>query len=173
MYSVLEGLDQGVQYNSSTSFLHNPTLTTSASILNLSAEYNHHPGPDQQQQQQQPYDVAGEYKVEPATPTPFPAYPTTYTPSPSSSGCESPGTPGFNYFPCSLNDSSGTATSERLVVPFPAPTPPLSATLHAKEVEHSLSDTDRKSGQCSFSSEQIDCICDNLHNRGDFRTLGR
>ena len=57
---------------------------------------------------------------------------------------------------------------ERLAVPYPAPTPPLSATHLAKEAQHALPDTEVK-----FSSQQIDCICDSLQQRKDMATLGK
>ena len=101
----MEGLDQGVQYNSPT-YLHTPVLTSTASILNLSSEYHPASLPSSSDQQ---YDQSHEYKTEPATPTcsqdNFTSYSGAFTPSPSSSGCESPRTPGngYSYFPCNLH----------------------------------------------------------------------
>ena len=68
----------------------------------------------------------GHYKTEPTTPGvggeySYPSHP--FTPSPSSSGCESPSTPptSFNSFYPSLE------ATDRLAVPYPAPTPPTHA----------------------------------------------
>ena len=161
----MDGLDQGVQYNSSYN-LHTPTLTSTASILNLSAEF--HPANTDQQYDQQ------EYKTEPATPSctqdNFNTYPASFTPSPSSSGCESPSTPvtQYNNYFCNLSD-----TTERVVVPFPAPTPPRPASHISKDVTHRLPDPHDMKSQCNFSTEQIDCICDNLQNRGVIEVLGK
>lgn len=170
MYSVMEGLEQGVQYNT-PSYLHAPTLTSTASILNLSSEFHSSSLTSNSGEQ---YDQSHEYKTEPSTPTctqdTYNSYPTTFTPSPSSSGCESPSTPGngYNYFPCNLHESA-----ERDVVPFPAPTPPLSASHQSKDIQHILPEPIDRKSQCSFTPEQIDCICDNLQNRGDIEMLGR
>jgi hypothetical protein len=167
MYSVMEGIDQGSIYNTPSSYLHGPALTTS--IINLSSEYNNialHRSADQE------YENHGEYKSEPATPTcqqdSFTSYPTSFTPSPSSSGCESPGNhaKGFNYFNLGEN-------KDHLEVPFPAPPPPLSANHKSKDNQHGIPDTLEVKSQCSFSDEQVDCICDNLQNRGDIEMLGK
>ena len=147
--------------------LHPPPLTSSASILNydtsplqsVSTDHSHN---------QEYHD--GQYKTEPTTPT-CPnmshsdtySYPTPFTPSPSLSGSESPRTPGPSYqsfYPPTLEGG------ERLSVPYPAPTPPLSATHLGKDTHHTLPDTDLK-----FSTEQIDCICDTLQQRRDMSTL--
>ena len=77
-----------------------------------------------------------DFKTEPVTPGlghpgesayPYPGVP--FTPSPSSSGCESPGTPypSSSFYPPSSLDST-----ERLPVPYNAPSPPLSASLTSK-----------------------------------------
>lgn len=169
MYSVMDGLEQGVQYNSSYNLHNTPVLTTTTSILNLSSEF--HPAPSDQQQYEQQ-----EYKTEPATPSctqdTFNTYPTSFTPSPSSSGCESPSTPvnQYNNYFCNLSDTTNT---ERVVVPFPAPTPPLSASHISKDIAHRIPDPNDMKSQCNFSAEQIDCICDNLQNRGVIDVLGK
>ena len=56
----------------------------------------------------------------------YPGYPSTFTPSPSLSGSESPRTPNSYYTPsASVYPPTSLETGgERLAVPFPAPTPP-------------------------------------------------
>ena len=118
----------------------------------------------------------GGYKREPSTPVTCPplhsdysSYPTPFTPSPSLSGSESPRTPNSYYQPSSaVSYPPVLEGGERLAVPYPAPTPPLSATHLAKEAQHALPDTEVK-----FSSQQIDCICDSLQQRKDMATLGK
>ena len=84
---------------------------------------------------------------------------------------ESSRTPNSYNYPPSVSGSVYPPTSleggERLSVPFPAPTPPLSATHLAKE--HSIPDSE---AAVKFSNEQIDCICDTLQQRKDMNTLG-
>ena len=58
-------------------------------------------------------------------------------------------------------------SGERLAHPYPAPTPPLSATHLGKENLHGLPDPELK-----FSHEQIDCICETLTQRRDMVRLG-
>ena len=129
------------------------------------------------------------YKTEPTTPTTtchqmipdatYPNYPcTAFTPSPSSSGCESPRTPGYTYYPPHL-------PTEGSSVPYPAPTPPLSATHHSKDSPHALPpistnmqlheqhSQDKRTGCSQFTEEQVDCICDSLQQREDIETLGK
>ena len=152
-----------------------PSLTSSTNILNYDATSPLAPS------EQQIHTTGGpgefpEYKREPSTPTQlanmpeYPAYPSAFTPSPSLSGSESPRTPNSYYQPSSSSVYPPTSLEggERLAVPFPAPTPPLSATHLAKEVQHSLPDTE----SVKFSNEQIDCICDTLQQRKDMNTLG-
>jgi hypothetical protein len=200
MYSVMEGLEHGLHYSSSpTSFLHPPPLTSTASILNLSSEFSlaSVPSAIEQQQQHQYEPLQGhEYKTEPATPScpgqeTYSFLPTAFTPSPSSSGCESPNTPGPGYifFPSSANLQEGGA--ERISISFPAPTPPLSASHQSKDGgvplhhhnghhghghHHALAETslvEAGKSQCSFTDEQVDCICDNLQQRMDVEMLGK
>lgn len=146
--------------------LHPPPLTSTSSILN----YDTSPHQSTDHSHNQEYHD-GQYKTEPTTPT-CPnmshsetySYPTPFTPSPSLSGSESPRTPGPSYqsfYPPTLEGG------ERLSVPYPAPTPPLSATHLGKDTQHNtLPDPDLK-----FSTEQIDCICDTLQQRRDMTTL--
>ena len=142
-------------------------LTSTASILNYDPTSPHHqPSSDVHGQDFQ--DV--QYKREPSTPTcpvsqDYHSYPSAFTPSPSLSGSESPRTPNSYYqspYPSTLEGG------ERLTVPYPAPTPPLSATHLAKEGHHAIPDADIK-----FSESQIDCICDSLQQRKDMATLGK
>ena len=156
-----------------------PTLTSSANILNYDPSSPLASG-DQQMHSSGVASEFPEYKREPGTPTnslanmsEYPGYPSTFTPSPSLSGSESPRTPNSYYTP-SASASVYPPTSletggERLAVPFPAPTPPLSATHLAKEPHHTLPDTE---ATVTFSNEQIDCICDTLQQRKDMNTLG-
>ena len=158
-----------------------PTLTSSANILNydpsspLAASSS-----DQQMHGNAVTSEFPEYKREPGTPTntmanmEYPGYPSAFTPSPSLSGSESPRTPNSYYTPSASGGvyppTSLETGGERLTVPFPAPTPPLSANTHlAKEPQHSLPDTE---AAVQFSNEQIDCICDTLQQRKDMNTLG-
>lgn len=150
-----------------------PSLTASANILNYHDPSS--PMASNGEQQIHTGEQFSEYKREPGTPTnaaplEYPSYPSAFTPSPSLSGSESPRTPNSYNYPPSVSASVYPPTSletgtERLSVPFPAPTPPLSATHLAKE--HSIPDTEVK-----FSNEQIDCICDTLQQRKDMNTLG-
>jgi hypothetical protein len=181
MYSMMEGVEHGLHYSSSpTSFLHAPPLTSTASILNLSSEFSiaSVPAPGEQQHQFQQPHQSHEYKTEPSTPscpsqeTTYSSFPTPFTPSPSSSGCESPNTPGpvYNFFASSLHHEA----TDPITISFPAPTPPLSASHQSKEVSHHrLADSlEAKSQSCSFTDEQVDCICDNLQQRMDVEMLG-
>ena len=141
------------------------SITSSSNILNYDPSSPHHGS----EHNTDFMDV--QYKREPSTPTMTVPhqdynYPTTFTPSPSLSGSESPRTPssyyqGQGYPPTSLDGG------ERLTVPYPAPTPPLSATIN-KDQNISIPDPDVK-----FSNEQIDCICDTLQQRKDMSTLGK
>ena len=144
--------------------LHPPPLTSSSTIMNYETSPHQAPSTDHQEFHD------GQYKTEPTTPTcpnmshsdTYSSYPTPFTPSPSLSGSESPRTPNPSY-PSFYQTLEG---GERLTVPFPAPTPPLSATHLSKDTHHTLPDTDLK-----FSTEQIDCICDSLQQRRDMATL--
>ena len=153
-------------------YLPSPSLTASANILN----YPSSPLASNGEQQLHSGEQFSEYKREPGTPTngaplEYPGYPSAFTPSPSLSGSESPRTPNSYNYPPSVSGSVYPPTSleggERLSVPFPAPTPPLSATHLAKE--HTIPDSE---AAVKFSNEQIDCICDTLQQRKDMNTLG-
>lgn len=165
MYSV--GDHEG-HYTPNSHYLHQPpTLSSSASILNYdpsspqnTAAADHGHSQDYQE---------GQYKREPTTPTcpsmshsEFSSYPTPFTPSPSLSGSESPSTPAPYYQPAYPTLEGG----ERISIPFPAPTPPLSAT-HLGKDHHGIPETEMK-----FSKEQVDCICDSLQQRKDMDILG-
>ena len=216
MYSMLEAVEHGLQHystSSPTSFLHGPPppLTSTTSILNLSAaEFSIATVPsaaDQQQQHQYEHQQQShEYKTEPSTPSctttsnnnhheAYSSFPTPFTPSPSSSGCESPNTPGpagYSFFPSSgLHEVNGSNnTGDRITISFPVPTttPPHSARPHSQEVAHvqqlhhhhthhssnSLGGESLEAKQqCSFTDEQVDCICDNLQQRMDVEMLGK
>ena len=169
MFSVGEHESHDSHYTPNN-YLQQPSstsLTSTANILNYDATSPHHGSSEHNDFM----DV--KYKMEPSTPTmsSIPhsdyqnSYPTTFTPSPSLSGSESPRTPTSfyqsSYAPPTLEGG------ERLQVPFPAPTPPLSATHLTKEPHHTIPDPEMK-----FSTDQIDCICDTLQQRKDMTTLG-
>ena len=182
MYAAVSDHDGG-HYTPNSHYQHQltPSLTTSANILNYdptsphlhqaTSPHHHQASEDHGVHSQDFQDV--QYKREPSTPTACPtmshseyaSYPTPFTPSPSLSGSESPRTPNSYYQPSSSYPT--LEGGERLSVPYPAPTPPLSATHLAKESLHSIPDTEVK-----FSNEQIDCICDTLQQRKDMSTLG-
>ena len=173
MYAAVSDHDGHYTPNSHYQHQLTPSLTTSANILNYDpTSPHHHPAGEEQGVHSQEFQDV-QYKREPSTPTTCPtmshseytSYPTPFTPSPSLSGSESPRTPNSYY-----QSSSSYPTlegGERLSVPYPAPTPPLSATHLAKESHHTIPDTEVK-----FSNEQIDCICDTLQQRKDMSTLG-
>jgi len=164
-----------------------PPLTSSASILNLTADFS--------ASSPMHTDHMGDqhtYKTEPTTPTAcqqpllsteqYPNYPcNSFTPSPSSSGCESPRTPGpsYTYYPPPQLNTE-TNSTERLSVPYPAPTPPLSATHQSKEAPHNIpsipdhhneSFQEKPRGCGQFTDEQVDCICDSLQQREEIESL--
>ena len=163
----LYGEHESHHYTPNSHYLQPPSLSSSASILNYdpsspqtsaAAEHGH----------LQDYQD-GQYKREPTTPT-CPSmshsdfsYPTPFTPSPSLSGSESPSTPAPYYQPAYPTLEGG----ERITIPFPAPTPPLSATHLGKDSHHVIPETEMK-----FSKEQVDCICDTLQQRKDMTMLG-
>ena len=103
-----------------------------------STHYGHYEPPPQEYpttSQVQYKEYKTDFKTEPVTPGlghpgesayPYPGVP--FTPSPSSSGCESPGTP----YPSSFYPPSSLDSTERLPVPYNAPSPPLSASLTSK-----------------------------------------
>ena len=154
-------------YTPNSHYLHQPdSLTSSASLLNYVPSS---PQTSSAAEHSQDYQD-GQYKREPTTPTcptmshsEFSSYPTPFTPSPSLSGSESPSTPA-SYYPPSYPTLEG---GERITIPFPAPTPPLSATHLGKDTRHAIPETEMK-----FSTEQVDCICDTLQQRKDMTMLG-
>jgi len=156
-----------------------------------STHYGHYEPPPQEYpttSQVQYKEYKTDFKTEPVTPGlghpgesayPYPGVP--FTPSPSSSGCESPGTP----YPSSFYPPSSLDSTERLPVPYNAPSPPLSASLTSKMPGLTLSGSgasmvDRQSSRPSedcikreFNKEQVDCITDTLLNREDWRRLAQ
>ena len=171
MYGVgdHEGVSPHQPHYSSNPYqsLHPPPLTSSNSILTYDTTSPHQSVSTDHTINQDYHD--GQFKTEPTTPTcpnmshSDTYYPTNFTPSPSLSGSESPRTPGPSYQSFYTPTLEG---GERLSVPYPAPTPPLSATHLGKDTHNPLSDSELK-----FSSEQVDCICDTLQQRRDMTTL--
>ena len=163
-----EHQDQETHYTVPNYLQPSASLTSSANILNYDPTSPHHASSGDHVHNQEFQDV--QYKREPSTPTcpvsqEYHNYPSAFTPSPSLSGSESPRTPNSYYqspYPPTLE------AGERLTVPYPAPTPPLSATHLAKEAHHVIPDTEVK-----FNEAQIDCICDSLQQRKDMTTLGK
>ena len=95
---------------------------------------------------------------------------------------------GMDIYTREVNGSNNTG--DRITISFPVPTttPPLSASHHSKEVAHvqqlhhhhthhssnSLGGESLEAKQqCSFTDEQVDCICDNLQQRMDVEMLGK
>ena len=189
------------------------TLTSSASILNHGTEFSgaasstsqHHDMDSSTASVLVPghppvsYDHGDfEYKSEPPStptysqqdPSTGMGYTTSYTPSPSSRGSESPQhTPQetyVNFFNCSVSGSSLqeggqdsrlsiAGSSGGVAGPYPVPTPPLSASHHTKETEMVLPDTNvlLEGAECPFTDEQKGCICDTLQNSNEIDKLGK
>ena len=102
-----------------------------------STHYGHYEPSSQEYPNTSQMQYKTDFKTEPVTPGlghpgesayPYPGVP--FTPSPSSSGCESPGTP----YPSSFYPPSSLDSTERLPVPYNAPSPPLSASLTSKVI---------------------------------------